>query len=273
MTGTAPRLSDFGQMVEEAFGERDVLLGQPPKRRELIASIEAQGMTADEFRLVMRWWDRNRRDGTAGLLLNVLRDEANWRDVVGFERPRRDREEAQKAEAAHYPNMPAARYEPNPLIRELGRKPPFTDRDAVDGYNAGFGRNLLGLAHWLAWTDADEVMAAQREGTTPAGVERLRGVLSAAGIELAPEMPRGKKSRQKGKQADQDERERVRAARALAWLRIQRGHARDGDVELVGSWEPLSSPSLTPAQRRQESALKAEAAVRTMRSASAGGAE
>ena len=47
MTGKAPKLSAFGQMVEEAFGERDVLVGQPKQRRDLIAEIEAQGMTED----------------------------------------------------------------------------------------------------------------------------------------------------------------------------------------------------------------------------------
>ena len=87
MTGKAPKLSEFGEVAEAAFRERDVFVGQPAKRRELIASIEAQGMTADEFRLVMRWWGRQTGFSTPKALLDVLGSEVNWRDVAASERP------------------------------------------------------------------------------------------------------------------------------------------------------------------------------------------
>lgn len=155
MAGKAPKLSAFGQMVEDAFGERDVLVGQPQPRRALIADLEAQGITADEFRLVMRWWDRQTGFQTDKPLRETLANEERWRDVVRFEQPRRDREEARKIEAAHYPGMPAQAYDTNPLTRELRLSRPFDARAVLAGWLLGI-RPVHTLAYWAGW-DSDLV--------------------------------------------------------------------------------------------------------------------
>lgn len=262
----APKLSEFGQAVEAAFASRDVLVGAPLKRRELIASIEAQGMTSDEFRLVMRWWDRQTGFETTKVLRDVLAEEINWRDVAACERPRRDSEEAKAVEAAAYPNMPTTRYETNPLIRELGRHPPYSDQDAVDAFQAGLGLNLWYLAFHLGWSDDQERHDAARDGKEPAGVKRLRKALERAGVDAPPWEPPAKKSRQKGSKAAQNEEWQQRAARSLAYLRIQRGQAKPGDSELVGSWEPFPGATEDPAERRQSGAVRAAEALDRLRS-------
>lgn len=240
MTGKAPKLSEFGEVAEAAFRERDVFVGQPAKRRELIASIEAQGMTADEFRLVMRWWGRQTGFSTPKALLDVLGSEVNWRDVAANERPRRDKEESRRIEESHYPGMPRDRYEPNPIIRELRRLPPFTDADAVDAYRAGLGMNLWSLACHLGWSDDAEFRDHRVSGKEPAGVTKLRKVLKAAGIDLAPwSWIPTKPPRTKAQRAE-DARKAERHEKALALMRVRAGKSRPGDADLIAGWDPQS---------------------------------
>jgi len=242
---TAPKLSAFGQAVEQAFTARDILVGQPAKRRKAIADIESSGMSADEFRLVMRWWDRQTGCKTPGLLFDVLGDEENWRDVVDAERPRIEREESRRAERTHTPGT-ISDWEPNPLIRVMGKARPFTDEDAVEAWRMGFGP-IKHLAAHLGWTDDQAETDARREDRKSPGVERLESVLRAAGLDSYPESSEAAKSHETAAQRRQREKREKAASdrheKALAWSRIRVGKARKGDHEKVAGFDPAKEVS------------------------------
>lgn len=186
--------SDFVRQVKAGLRRANAMTGRPREKDELARALEAAGMTSEQFRLVMAWWDSGTAE--AGFLVDVLHDEARWRDVV--EVAMEQQAEAQEAAPiSHYPGFaPEGGYETNPLIREMRRHPPYTDQDAVEAFQRGFGRDLWTLAFRLGWSTDQERADALRDGIEPEGVERLRGVLAAAGIETGDwcgTKPRGAK--------------------------------------------------------------------------------
>lgn len=235
-------LSEFCALVESELRRLDAMTGRPAERRALGLALEAAGMTSGELRTVIAWFERQTNLEGSGRLVEVLGSEDSWRDVVDIEAERRKRigDDAPPEVAGHYPGMPERSYETNPLIRELHRRPPFTDADAVDAYRAGFGGNLLYLAMHLGWSDPDEFREHRVTGKEPAGVKRLRKALGAAGIKVDPWSWIPKGPRKTAAERAADERKEERHKKALALFRTHAGLARKGDAELIAGWDPQS---------------------------------
>eukprot|EP00752_Nemacystus_decipiens_P016671 g14911.t1 len=231
----------FAQLVESEMRRLDAMTGRPAPRRALIAQLEEQGMTSGEFRTLIAWFERQTSSEGPGHLVEILQSEEMWRDVLDVEAERRHREAESgvgaSTDADHYPGMPEQRYETNPVIRELGRRPPFTGQDAVDAYRAGLGLNLWALAFHLGWSDDAEFREHRRSGKEPPGVTRLRKALRTAGIDLEPWSWRAKKPQETPAQRRQRTEQDERHARVQAWMRIRTGRARDGDQQLIEGWE------------------------------------
>lgn len=235
-------MSQFCELVEAELRRLDAMTSRPGPRRELGLALEAAGMTAGEFRTVVAWFERQTNLEGSGRLVEVLGSEESWRDVVDIEtdRHKRQQDDAPAAVPNHYPGMPAERYETNPLIRELHRRPPYSDQDAVDAWEAGHGRNLLYLAQHLGWSDPDEFRQHRIDGKEPPGVKRLRKVLKKAGHDLPrwswiPTKP--KKTKAEIQEAD---RKAERHKKALALMRVRAGLAKPGDHDLIAGWDPQS---------------------------------